>query len=138
MLRYETFSSGFRLKKCTFDPTAVHSPCPFANLRLEISRFLVQAAQGFSEVRGSLCSHVVFVTRPPPPDTLICGVFPLAAGIFAPCAHTRASGHAVLFLFTFKFQCVLFSFSQIAGILIHDFILWICYKGTIFLRFHLI
>lgn len=74
MLRYETFSSGFRLKKCTFDPTAVHSPCSFANLRLEISRFLVQAAQGFSEVRGSLCSHVVFVTPAPPGHSHLWGL----------------------------------------------------------------
>lgn len=87
MLRYETFSSGFRLKKCTFDPTAVHSPCSFANLRLEISRFLVRAAQGFSEVRGSLCSHVVFVT-PPPPRTLSSVGSSLSPLASLPPAHT--------------------------------------------------
>lgn len=102
MLRYETFNSGFSLKKYTFNPATVHSVCSFANLHSEIPRFLVWAAQGFSEVRGSLCSHVVFVMSPllPPasPRTLSSVGFSLSMLVQTPGIWTRSS---ILFCLSF-------------------------------------
>lgn len=98
MLRYETFNSGFSLKKYTFNPATVHSACSFASLHSEIPRFLVWAAQGFSEVRGSLCSHVVFVMSPlfPPPPPGHSHLWDFLCRCW--CRH-QASGHVVVSFF---------------------------------------
>lgn len=83
ILCYETFSSAFRLKRCAFNPPAVHSPCSFANLHLETPHFLVWAAQGFSKVRASLCSHIFFV-MPPHTHTLSSVGFSLSMLVSLP------------------------------------------------------